>query len=69
MPGAKDGGPNLGLAQFSVFGCPPDTLDVISQACGPWLAASSIRGSPLEALLGPPRPWGPCEGGRLQGGP
>lgn len=53
MPGTKDGGPNLGSAQFSVFDCPPDRLDAISQAWGPWLAASFIRGSPLEAL---PRP-------------
>lgn len=55
MPGTKDGVPNLGSAQFSVFDCPPDTLDAISQACGPWLAASSIRGSPLEAPPGPGR--------------
>lgn len=55
MPGTKDGGPNLGSAQFSVFDCPPDTLDAISQAWGPWLAASSIGGSPLEAPPGPGR--------------
>lgn len=42
------------------FDRPPDTLDATSRACGPWLAAPSIRGSPLEAPLGPPRPWEPC---------
>ena len=31
------------------FDHPPDLLDATSRACGPWLTAPSIRGSPLEA--------------------